>query len=131
MNKDIPKPEVKNVTVVISPERDNEFWSVHIVNINDFPVTSVLVASTGYAEKGPDREKTSTIRHSFDEIGAKSSVHVELIDPKVFHLFNEYSVTYYIDKDIYYKKFLFVPDSIINENLSHNAILDAEVVEHS
>ena len=83
MNKDIPNPEVKNVTVVISPERDNEFWSVHIVNTNDFPVTSVLVASTGYSVKGSDREKTSTIRHSFDEIAGKSSVHVELIDPKV------------------------------------------------
>lgn len=131
MNKDIPKHVVKNVTIVITPEKKNAYWSVHIINTNEFPITSVLVASTGYSEKGPDRERTSTIRHSITEVAANSSVHVELIDPKVFHLFNEYGVTYYIGKDLYFKKFLFVPDSIVKGNLSYNAILDAEVVEHS
>ena len=131
MNKDIPDNEVKNVTVVVKPEGDNEHWTVHLVNGNDFPIKDILVASTGYSEKGPNQEETSTIRQFFEEVGANSSIQIELIDPKVFHLFNEYGVTYYIDKDIYFKKFLFVPDSIIKSNLRHNTVMDTEVVEHS
>lgn len=131
MNKDIPEHEVKNVTVVVKPETTGEHWSVHLINANDFSIKNILVASTGYAEKGPNQVKTSTIRQFFDEVEGNSSIQVELIDPKVFHLFNEYAVTYYIDNDIYFKKFVFVPDSIIKENLRHNDIMSTEVVEHS
>lgn len=131
MNKDIPEHEVKNVTVVVKPEETGEHWTVHLVNANDFAIKNVLVASTGYAEKGPESEKTSTLRQFFDEVQGNSSVPVELIDPKVFHLFNEFGVTYYIDKDIYFKKFVFVPDSIIRHNLRRNEIMNTDVVEHS
>ena len=131
MNKDIPDNEVKKVTVVIKPEETGEHWTVHLVNANDFTIKNILVASTGYAEKGGDQEKTSTLRQFFDELKGRSSVQVELIDPKVFHLFNEFGVTYYIDQEIYFKKFVFVPDSIIKANLRHNEVMDANVVEHS
>jgi hypothetical protein len=131
MNKDIPDIEVKNVTVVVKPEKEGEHWSVHLVNANDFPIKDILVASTGYAEKSSNQEKTSTIRQFFDELAGKDSVQIELIDPQVFHLFNEYGVTYYIDKEIYFKKYVFVPDSIVRDNLRHNQVMDTEVVEHS
>lgn len=129
MNKDLPDLEVKNVTVVIKPE--SEHWSVHLINNNDFAIKDILVASQGYGEKSIDREETSIIRQYFDVLGPNSALQVELIDPAVFHLFNEYGVTYYIEKDIYFKKFVFVPDSIVKENLVHNPIIGAEVVVHS
>jgi hypothetical protein len=129
MNKDLPDLEVKNVTVVIKPESGH--WSVHLINNNDFPIKDILVASQGYGEKSPDREETSIIRQYFDVLAPNSSTQVELIDPAVFHLFNEYGVTYYIDKEIYFKKFVFVPDSIVKQNLVYNPIIGAEVVIHS
>ena len=131
MNKDIPENEVRNVTVVIKPEASGEHWTVHLVNANAFAIKNILVASTGYAEKGPSQEKTSTLRQFFDVVEPNSSIQVELIDPKVFHLFNEYGVTYYIDKEIYFKKFVFVPDSIVRDNLRHNEVMNTDVVEHS
>lgn len=131
MNKDIPKIEVKNVTVVVKPEAADEHWTVHLVNSNDFPIKDILIASTGYAEKSSEQEKTSTIRQFFDKLDSNASIQIELIDPKVFHLFNEYGVTYYIDKEIFFKKFVFVPDSIVWENLRHNEVMGTEVVEHS
>jgi len=131
MNKDLPNNEVKNVTVVVKPEAGIEHWSVHLVNSNIFALKNILVASTGYAEKAPDREETSTLRQFFDELEPKSSIQIELIDPKVFHLFNEFGVTYYHNNEIYFKKFLFVPESIVKENLRQNEIMNTEVVEHS
>lgn len=131
MNKDLPDNEVKNVTVVVQPGNEGEHWTVHLVNSNDFSIHNILVASIGYAEQSPGRQETSTIRQFFEILEANSSLQVELIDPKVFHLFNEYGVTYYIDQEIYFKKFVFVPDSIVSENLRFNEIIAADVIEHS
>jgi len=131
MKKDIPTPEVKNVTVVIKPEDEGEHWTVHLVNSNNFPIHNILIASEGYGKKEPNRQETSTLRQFFEILEAQSSLQIELIDPKVFHLFNEYGVTYYFENEIYFKKFVFVPDSILDENLIFNSILDSKVVTHS
>ena len=131
MKKDIPTPEVKNVTVVIKPGKNGEHWTVHLVNSNRFSLHNILIASEGYSKKEPDRQVTSVLRQFFEVLKAQSSLQIELIDPKVFHLFNEYGVTYYVDNEIYFKKFLFVPDSIIEDNLIFNCILDTNVVTHS
>ena len=131
MKKDIPSPEVKNVTVVIKPEQAGSHWTVHLVNTNDFALHNILVASEGYGKKAPNRQKTSVLRQFFEILEAQSSLQIELIDPEVFHLFNEYGVTYYVDNEIHFKKFVFVPDSIITENLSFNDILQSDVITHS
>ena len=131
MKKDIPTPEVKNVTVVIKPEEEGEHWKVHLVNSNEFSLHNILVASEGYGKKEPNREETSIIRQFFDILEANSSLQIELIASKVFHLFNEYGVTYYLADEIYFKKFVFVPDSILKENLSFNTLLDSKVITHS
>ena len=131
MKKDISTPEVKNVTVVIKPEKSGEHWTVHLVNTNEFALHNILVASEGYGKKAPNRQETSILRQFFEILDAHSSLQIELIDPEVFHLFNEYGVTYYIDNEIYFKKFVFVPDSIIEDNLIANATLNAKVITHS
>jgi hypothetical protein len=131
MKKDIPTPEVKNVTVVIKPEKEGEHWTVHLINTNSFSLHNILVASEGYGKKEPNREETSVLRQFFEVLEANASLQIELIDPNVFHLFNEYGVTYYVDNEIYFKKFVFVPDSIIEENLLFNPILDTKVITHS
>ena len=131
MNKDIPDHQVVNVTVVVKPEKEGGHWSVHLVNTNDFAIKNILVASIGYAEKSPSQEKTSTLRQFFDEVKANSFIQIELIDPEVFHLFNEYGVTYYINNEIYFKKFVFVPDSILPANLRYNEVMETEVIEHA
>jgi len=131
MKVDINIPEIKNVTVVVKPEGGGEYWSVHLVNSNSFILKDILVASKGYSQKTPGREETSVIRQFFETLEANTSMQIELIDPEVFHLFNEYGVTYYINKEIYFKKFVFIPDSIHVGNLSHNKIMDADVVVHS
>ena len=131
MKQDINIPEIKNVTVVIKPEDGGDHWSVHLVNSNRFILKDILVASKGYSQKAPGREETSVIRQFFETLEAKASMQIELIDPEVFHLFNEYGVTYYIDKEIYFKKFVFVPDSSTLENLIENEILGTKAVTHS
>ena len=56
---------------------------------------------------------------------------IEPIDPDLFHLFNEYWVSYYIEEQIYDKKFIFVPDSINISNISFIEMIQKEGILHS
>ncbi|MEJ2004239.1 MAG: hypothetical protein P8X57_04585 [Cyclobacteriaceae bacterium] len=120
MKEDIRKPAVKNVRIAVA-HRTNELnrseWSVYLLNMNEFSISHVLVSSKGYGDKNGESEKTSVLRHYFEEIGPQSSVMIELIQPEVFHLNNEYWVSYYHEGQIHDKKFIFLPDTIQEENL--------------
>jgi hypothetical protein len=134
MKKDIDIPEVKNVTLAVVREKNllnQEEWKVYLINNNSFPIENTLVASRGYGEKNGEEQRTSTLRHFLETVAAKNSAIVESIDPKVFHLNNEYWVSYYIGREIYDKRFVFVPDSICEQNLVFIKEIDKEGVLHS
>ncbi len=134
MIKDIKIPEVKNVTLAVArttiPGSGDE-WRVYLINNNDFPIENTLVASHGYGEKDGEQQKTSTLRHFLETVPPHSNVIVEPIDPAVFHLNNEYWVSYYIGTQIFDKRFVFVPDTICEENMSYIKELNLEGVLHS
>jgi hypothetical protein len=64
-------------------------------------------------------------------VPAQSTAVIEPIDPSVFHLNNEYWVSYYVDTQIYDKKFVFVPDTICDANIILVKELQLEGVLHS
>ena len=134
MIKDIPLPLVQHVTLAVVLEKDNlkqDAWKVYLINNNDVPIENTLVASTGYGENNGEEQKTSTLRHFLQTLEAKSSALVEPIDASVFHLNNEYWVSYYIGRELFDKRFVFLPDSICAENLTFIRELDREGVLHS
>lgn len=134
MKKDIEIPEVKNVTIAVAREKtlfETYDWKVYLINNNDFQLENTLVSSTGYGEKDGKRQKTSTLRHFLETVPAKGTALVEPIDEKVFHLNNEYWVSYYVDGQIYDKKFVFVPETINEENLIYIKELEMEGILHS
>lgn len=134
MKKDIDIPEVKNVTLVVAREKNllnHDEWKVYLINKNAFAIANTLVASQGYGEKDGEQQRTSTLRHFLETVEANSTALVEPIDPNVFHLNNEYWVSYYVGDQIYDKRFVFVPDSICEANLSFIKELSLEGVLHS
>jgi len=131
MKQDIPFEPVVGVSIAIVPDADAPFsegsqptWQVFLLNSNDFGLENVIIASDGYGTQ-PDGQavRTSTLRYHFPEIGPHSATPIELIDPAVFHLTNQYWVSYYRDRQIFDRKFLFVPDSIVPDNLSRLELL--------
>ncbi len=134
MKEDILIPAVKNVRVAVARkmnELNKPEWSVYLLNLNDFPISDVLVASKGYGDNGSESQKTSVLRHYFEHVDAQSSTMIELIQPEVFHLNNEYWVSYYHNKEIYDRKFIFLPDTIQEANLQYIDMLNMEAVLHS
>ena len=135
MKQDIPFEPVVGVSIAIVPdagsleatpgETGTATWQVFLLNNNEFPLENVIIASEGYGTQ-PDGEvvRTSTLRYHFPEVAAHSATPLELIDPAVFHLTNQYWVSYYRDRQIFDKKFVFVPDSIVPDNFSRLDLLE-------
>jgi hypothetical protein len=120
MKKDLPENIVEDVPMAVvlineTPEVKN--WTVYIINLKDTEITNVLISSKGYGEKDGRMVKTSILCHFLGDLPAQSFKGVEAIDTEVFGLTNEYWLSYYINGTIYDKKFIFLPESIVDENL--------------
>ncbi len=133
MKKDINFLPVEGVQIVIARKENllGEYdWQVFLINQNDVPIKTVFVTSKGYGRKDTEEQKTSTLRHFFVEVLPGKHEVVESILPDVFHLNNEYWVSYFIDEQIFDKKFIFVPDSIVEANLVTVSALGLEGILH-
>ena len=134
MIKDIKIPEVKNVTLAVARVQnigESDEWKVYLINNNEHPIENTLVSSKGYGVQDGEQQKTSILRHYLATIDAHAAVLIEPIDAGVFHLNNEYWVSYYIGSQIFDKRFVFVPDTINEANLIFIKELEMNGVLHS
>jgi hypothetical protein len=120
MKKDILHPLVEGISIAAVLESENpegRNWKVYLLNQRNEAIDTVLIAAKGYGNLNGKELKTSTLRHALGTVEAHTAVAVELIDESVFGLANEYWVSYYIHNILYDKKFVFMPESIVENNL--------------
>lgn len=120
MKKDLPENIVEDIAIAVvltseSPEFKN--WTVYLVNLKNEVLENVMISSKGYGEKDGKKVQTSVLRHSLGNIMPQSFAGVEAIAPEVLGLTNEYWLSYYHNNVIYDKKFIFLPESIVDDNL--------------
>ena len=128
MRSDIEFPTVEEVYMAITKEES--MWRVYLINRSEYLLDTILITSKGYGEKNGEKQRTSTMRHAIPKLEKGEYALIEPIDPEVFHLTNEYWLSYYIGEQIYDKKYLFLPDTIRVENLSKIDELDFPGVLH-
>jgi hypothetical protein len=131
MIKDINPPVVEDIAVAIVKEKnedDEMVWNVYFVNMKDQMVEGVIVTSTGYGMHQNEHVKTSTLRHFLDEVSGKSVRKIEPIVETLFGLNNEYWVSFYVNKVMYDKKFIFLAETIKEEYFTLVPILNKKGV---
>ncbi len=133
MKKDIDFPKVEGVQMAISRQKNEvsgefEFY-VYLINENAFTLENVLINSSGYSKK--KEQKTSVLRHYLENVAPNSVAKIELINPELFALVNQFWVSYYRGKKVYDKKFVFMPDSVTDENFRYIDLLNMEGVLHA
>ena len=119
MKKDLPENIVEDIAIVVALENEgpeSKLWYVYVLNLKDTPIENVLITSKGYGEKNGEQVKTSTLRHMIPLIEPVGSALSEPIDEQTFGLNNEYWLSYYIGREIFDKKFIFLPESIVESN---------------
>ena len=127
MIKDLPENNVQDIAIAVALEKENaehKTWYVYLINLKDQPIETVLITSKGYGEKDGEQVKTSTLRHMFPIIEGGAFKIIEPIDEETFGLSNEYWLSYYIGTQIYDKKFIFLPESIVDDNLIRIPLLN-------
>ena len=126
MRKDIHIPKVEGVSMAVVKETDdvNAEWGVYLINNKSIDLKDIIIVSKGYGTINNEEIKTSTLRHFFDDLRTNSFQKVEKIMPEVFGLNNEYMLTFYIDGVIYDRKYIFVPDSVLEDNLIQIPLID-------
>jgi len=119
MLKDINREEVEDIAIAVVPgENDSNIWEVYMINLKEEGLDNVIVASKGYGMYNGEEVKTSVLRHY---LGAFEPLDIRLIEPiqkEVFGLNNEYWVSFYIGTNIFDKKFIFLPESISEDNFT-------------
>ena len=108
----------EDIAVAIVPENieDQNGWMVYLVNLKNNSLENVIVSSKGYGEIDNKNIQTSTLRHFMEKVEPHTYSKIEPIMEDVFGLANEYWVSFYINKTIYDKKFVFLPESIQETN---------------
>ncbi|MFP4096783.1 MAG: hypothetical protein ACLFUB_20035 [Cyclobacteriaceae bacterium] len=133
MKKDIDFPKVEGVSMAITRQRNQqtdkyEFY-VYLINDKNVPLENVLVNSTGYSK---DQEtRTSTLRHFIERVEPYTSYRVEPIMPDLFKLVNRYWLSYFIDGQLFDKKFTFMPESVTEQHFAFIESVQMEGVLHA
>lgn len=131
MRKDINFKPVEDVYLTITKEKEQGMWKVYLLNRNKKKITHVMITSKGYGVKNGEKQETSILRHAIPHVESGEFALIEPIDPGVFHLNNEYWVSFFIENQVYDKKYIFVPDSIKDENLSYIKELNQNGILHT
>lgn len=119
MKKDILPPTVENIAVAVVKETNelNETeWNAYLINLKKETIEGVLVTSQGYGKLDEEDVKTSTLRHFLDVVQPKDFKKIEPVLENVFGLNNEFWVSFYMNKVMYDKKYIFLPETIKEEN---------------
>lgn len=125
MLKDINREEIEDIAIAVVPSiEDNSVWEVYMINLKEEGLENVIVASKGYGVYKGEEVKTSVLRHY---LGSFQPLDIRLIEPiqkEVFGLNNEYWVSFYIGQNIFDKKFIFLPESITEDNFIRIPFID-------
>lgn len=121
MKKDIVPPLVEDIAVAVvkeTNEQNEEIWNVYLLNFKKVNIEGVLVTSKGYGLYNDEEVKTSTLRHFLDIVNAGDFKKIEPIVETVFGLNNEYWVSFFLNNVMYDKKYIFLPETIKEENFT-------------
>ena len=112
MKKDIHIPEVSDLFMAVVKEYNDIYktddWNVYIINNKAVDLEMVLIVSHGYN----DEDTTSKMRHKIEKLPANSFAKVEMIQPELFKLNNEFKVSFFEGNQMFDKTFLFKKNTL-------------------
>lgn len=122
--KDLVK-ELPGVHMAVIPEEEEgqPVWNVYLINNKELPLTTVLLTSRGYGKVKDEEVSTSTLRRVLKDTSAKSVQKVEFIPEDLHGLTNEFWLSFFYDGEMYDKKYIFLPESLIDENFTSVPII--------
>lgn len=128
MREELKGPKVDNVGVAVIQqlnELNEKIYNVYLLNLREDIMEGIMITSKGFGENANsgERVETSTLRHCLEVLLPNEAAKIEPIMEDVFGLANEYWVSFWADDVMYDKKFVFLPETISEENMKIIPIL--------
>lgn len=128
MRKELQGPKVEQVGMAVVEqlnEENEKVYYVYLLNLRDDIMEGIIVTSKGYGSNQSTGEqiKTSTLRHSLEVLLPNEAAKIEPIMEDVFGIANEFWVSFWVEDQLFDKKFVFVPESISPKNMKVIPIL--------
>ncbi len=122
MREELLGPKVEGVAFAVVQqlnEDKEQVYYVYLMNLREDIMEGIIVTSQGYGNNVETGEKvrTSKLRHSLEILLPNEAAKIEPIMEDVFGLSNEYWVSFWVNDDLYDKKFVFVAESISEKNM--------------
>lgn len=128
MRKELEGPKVENVGVAVVEEfneKNEKIFNVYLLNLREDIMEGIIITSKGYGVNVNTGEKVQTamLRHTLEVLLPNEAGKIEPIMEALFGIANEFWVSFYIDSQMYDKKFVFVPESISETNMREIPVL--------
>lgn len=117
MKEGLAGPIVENVAVAIVQElsENNEFiYNAYLLNLRDDIMEGIIISVTGYGKNPQSGEqlKTATLRHSLEVLLPNEAAKIEPMMEEVFAIDNEFWISFWVNDDLFDKKFVFPAGTI-------------------
>ena len=128
MREELKGPKVEKIAVAVVQQKnelDETIYNVYLLNLSDKIIEGVMISSKGYGQniETGEKVKTAMLRHSIEVLLPNEAAKIEPIIEEVFGINNEYWLSFWNDSIMYDKKYIFVPESISEENMKEIPIL--------
>ena len=122
MREELQGPKVENIGVAIVQQQNElgeKMYDAYLLNLREDIIEGVIITSKGYGHNANtgERVETSMLRHTLEILLPNEAAKIEPLMEEVFGLANEYWVSFWINDIMYDKKFVFVPESISEDNM--------------
>lgn len=122
MREELLGPKVEGVAFAVVEqfnEENEKVYNVYLINLREDIMEGIIVTSQGYGVNVETGEaiRTSKLRHQLEILLPNEAAKIEPIIEEVFGLANEYWVSFWVNDDLYDKKFVFVAESISEKNM--------------
>lgn len=122
MREELLGPKVENVGMAIVQEigEDNAIiYNTYLLNFREDIIEGIIISSSGYGVnvETVEKIKTSTLRHCIELMLPDEAARIEPVIEEVFGLTNEYLLSFWINDQMYDKKFIFLPEVVQEKNL--------------
>ena len=124
LKKDLQIPKVTDLQLAIVNIYNTSFrsyeWIAYLINKKEVALEMVLIVSVGFDKE----EKTATMRHKIEKLPAGSVARIEYIPEELFALDNKFSVSFFLNNQIFEKDFVLPKNSISEESAQELALFN-------
>ncbi len=132
MIRNVEFNRVEDVAIAIVPDKDPEtgmdLWKSYFINFKEINLENIMIRVRGVGKKEEETVNTSTLRVLLQSVSSQGYAEIDMFEAGATSLSNEYWVSFRLDEYLYDKKFIFVPESIIESNFIQIPFLEKKGV---